>query len=63
MAYLLKARTVAPEREPVLKNGSETTFASRQQLSKHGLAATDNAWNNRGTVGNGFFYSVRAKGS
>jgi hypothetical protein len=28
-AYLLKARTVEPEKQPLLMNGSETTFVSR----------------------------------
>jgi hypothetical protein len=50
MSYLLKVRTV----EPLLVNGTETTFVSRQRFCKHGY--------NSGTVGNGVFYSVRAKG-
>jgi hypothetical protein len=41
VAYLLKARTVVPEKQPLLANGSETTFVSRQRLSKHDPAATD----------------------
>jgi hypothetical protein len=33
VVYLLKARTVEqPEKQPLLVNGSETTFVSRQQL-------------------------------
>jgi hypothetical protein len=39
--YFLKARTVEPEKQPLLANGSETTFVSRQQLGKHVPAATD----------------------
>jgi hypothetical protein len=31
VAYLLKARTVEPEKQPLLANGSETTFFSRQR--------------------------------
>jgi hypothetical protein len=31
VAYFLKARTVEPEKQPLLANGSEITFASRQQ--------------------------------
>jgi hypothetical protein len=31
MAYLLKARTVEPEKKPLLANGSKTTFVSRQR--------------------------------
>jgi hypothetical protein len=54
VAYLLKARTVEPEKHPLLVNGSETTLVSRQRLGKHVPVATD-------TVGNGVFYSVRAK--
>jgi hypothetical protein len=34
MGYLLKARTVEPEKQPPLANDSETTFVSRQWLSK-----------------------------
>jgi hypothetical protein len=41
VAYVLKARTVAPERQPLLKNDSETTFVSRQRLDKHVPVATD----------------------
>jgi hypothetical protein len=55
VAHLIKVRTVEPEKQPLLKNVSETTFVSRQLLGKHVPAA-----NNRGTVGNGVFYSVRA---
>jgi hypothetical protein len=33
-AYLLKARTVEPERQPLLANGSETTSVSRQLSRK-----------------------------
>jgi hypothetical protein len=40
-AYLLKARTVEPEKQPLLVNGYKTTFISRQQLGKHVPAATD----------------------
>jgi hypothetical protein len=39
--YLLKARTVEPEKQPLLANGSETTFVARQRLGKHVPAATD----------------------
>jgi hypothetical protein len=31
VAYLLKARTVEPEKQPLLGNGYETTFVSRQR--------------------------------
>jgi hypothetical protein len=40
VAYLLKARTVEPEKQLLLVNGSET-FVSRQRLSKHVPTATD----------------------
>jgi hypothetical protein len=30
-----------PEKQPLLANGSETTFVSRQRLGKHVLTATD----------------------
>jgi hypothetical protein len=38
---LLKARTVEPEKQPLLANGSETIFVSRQRLGKHVTAATN----------------------
>jgi hypothetical protein len=41
VAYLIKARTVEPEKQPLLANGFETTFVSRQRLGKHVPAATD----------------------
>jgi hypothetical protein len=41
VAYLPKAITLEPEKLPLLANGSETTFVSRQRLSKHVPAATD----------------------
>jgi hypothetical protein len=31
VAYLLKAKTVEPEKQPLLANGSETIFVSRQR--------------------------------
>jgi hypothetical protein len=34
VAYLLKATTVEPEKQPLLANGSETTVVFRQQLGK-----------------------------
>jgi hypothetical protein len=34
VAYLLKARTVEPEKHPLLANGPETTLVSRQQPRK-----------------------------
>jgi hypothetical protein len=34
LAYMLKARTVEPEKQPLLVNGSETTFVSRQWQQK-----------------------------
>jgi hypothetical protein len=41
MVYLLKARAVEPEIQPLLANGFERTLVSRQRLGKHVLAATD----------------------
>jgi hypothetical protein len=60
VAYLLKARTVEPEKQPLLANGSETTFVSRQRLCKQVSAATD-THAKRDTVGNGVLYAVRAE--
>jgi hypothetical protein len=41
VAYLLNARTVETEEQPLLENGSETIFVSWQQLGKHIPVATD----------------------
>jgi hypothetical protein len=41
VAYLLKVRTVKPEKQQLLADSSVTTFVSRQQLSKHVLVAMD----------------------
>jgi hypothetical protein len=41
VVYLLQARPVEPEKQPLLPNGSETTFVSRQLLGKHVPAVTD----------------------
>jgi hypothetical protein len=38
---ILKAGIVQPEKQPLLANGSETTFISRQRIDKHVPAATD----------------------
>jgi hypothetical protein len=35
VAYLLTARTVEPEKQPLLANSSKTTFVSGQQLGIH----------------------------
>jgi hypothetical protein len=34
VAYLLKAKTVEPEKQPLLGNGSETTFVSGKRPRK-----------------------------
>jgi hypothetical protein len=41
VAYLLKARTVEPEKQPLLADGSETTFVARKWVDEHVPAATD----------------------
>jgi hypothetical protein len=41
VAYLQKAIIVETEQQPLLVNGSETTFVSRQRLGKHIPAPTD----------------------
>jgi hypothetical protein len=41
VAYFLKARAVEPEKQPLLVNGSETTFVSSQRLGKHVSGVTD----------------------
>jgi hypothetical protein len=60
VTYLLKERTAEPEKQPLLANGSETTFVSTRRLGKHLSAATHtNA--KGGTVGKGVFCSVYAE--
>jgi hypothetical protein len=39
-AYLLKARTVEPEKQPLLANCFEAAFVSRQRLGKHAAVDT-----------------------
>jgi hypothetical protein len=39
-AYLLKAKIVEPEKQPLLANGSKTAIVSRKRLGKHVSAAT-----------------------
>jgi hypothetical protein len=41
VAYLLKATTVEPEKQPLLVNSSETTFIFRQRLGKRVPTVTD----------------------
>jgi hypothetical protein len=41
VAYLFKARNVAPEKQPLLANDAETTFVCTQRLGKYGAAASD----------------------
>jgi hypothetical protein len=61
VAYLFKARTVEPEKQPLLANGSETTFVSRQRSQTNRFPRQVSAPKNIGTVGKGGFYSVPAK--
>jgi hypothetical protein len=39
VAYLLKARTVETEKQPLLANDSETTFVSRQRTRNNGMTS------------------------
>jgi hypothetical protein len=55
VAYVLKARTVEPEKQPLLANGSETTIDYRRQLGKYVPTATDT----HATIE--VLYSVRAE--
>jgi hypothetical protein len=41
VTYLLKARIVAPEKQPLLASGFKTTFISLQRLGKYVLPAMD----------------------
>jgi hypothetical protein len=58
VTYLLKARNVEPEKQPLLADGSEIIFVSRQtkeRLGKHVTAATDSH------ATENVFYVVRAE--
>jgi hypothetical protein len=58
VAYLLKARTMMPEKQWLLANDSANNLAARKQiLNKQQLN-----YNNKGTVGKGVFYAACAKG-
>jgi hypothetical protein len=41
VAYLLRARIMLPEKQPLLASDSKMIFVSRQRLGKHVPAATD----------------------
>jgi hypothetical protein len=41
VTYLLKARSVEPQKRSLLANGPETTFVSSQRLGKHVPASSD----------------------
>jgi hypothetical protein len=60
--YLLKARTVEPEKQPLLANVSEATFVSRQLLGKHVPVATDKHKTIKVLLQTVFSTVVRAKG-
>jgi hypothetical protein len=62
VAYLLKARTVKPEKHPLQANGSETTSVSRQRLGNHVPVATDAHATIEVLLEMVVFYTVRAKG-
>jgi hypothetical protein len=53
---LLKTRTVKPEKQPLLENGSETTFVSRERLQTNRIPRQESARNSGDTVGNSVFY-------
>jgi hypothetical protein len=57
VAYLLRAGTGKPKKQPLLLNGSETTFISRQQLQTKSLHTTVEA-----LLEMGFYMVVHAKG-
>jgi hypothetical protein len=59
VAYLL---TVEPEKRPLLVNGSDTTFVSRQRLHKHVPTATDTHATIEVLLEAECFCVVRAKG-
>jgi hypothetical protein len=65
VAYLLKARTVAPEKQPLLANGSETTFVSTQigRETNNGITSVSRQILDKRKLTqrkNGVFFAVRA---
>jgi hypothetical protein len=61
VAYFLNARTVEPEKQPLLANGSETTFDSRQRSQTNRFTRQQSARNSGGIVGNESFYGGRCQ--
>jgi hypothetical protein len=57
VAYLLKASTVEPEKQPLLANGSETTLVFRQQEESQGnrFSPQESARNSGDTVETVFY--------
>jgi hypothetical protein len=41
VAYLLKVKFVAPEKQQLLSDGSEATFVSKERFGRHVPAVTD----------------------
>jgi hypothetical protein len=62
VAYLLKAGTVEPEKQPLLANSSEITFVSGQRSRTSRFPWQQSARNSGGTVGNGVFYRGSCRG-
>jgi hypothetical protein len=62
VTYLLKAKSVEPEKQLLLVNGPETIFVSRQRLGKHVPAASDTHATVEVLLEKVFSTTVRAKG-
>jgi hypothetical protein len=62
VVYLLKAKTVEQEKQPLLESGSETIFVSRQRSQINRFPLQQSAHNSRVTVGNGVSYGGRCRG-
>jgi hypothetical protein len=59
---LLKARTVEPEKQPLLAYGSESTFVTSKQPQINRFSRQQSVRNSGCTVGNGVFYGGPCRG-
>jgi hypothetical protein len=60
--YCGRARTVEPEKQPLLANGSETTFVSGQRSQTNRFPRQQSTRNSGGVVGNCVFYGGPCRG-
>jgi hypothetical protein len=61
VTWRLKGGIVDPENISVGRQRSVNTFSRQPPVNNRAIARLNTSLNNRGTLGNGVFYSVRAK--